>query len=196
MDVIEAIKTRRAVRAWTEEDIADDLLTQILEAGRWSPSPLNSQPWHFTIVKNRDTIDALCKDAREGSFLRMAKVVVVISVDRAVITPSDSQNEERVALIKWLAEHDQYVYSATCALQNMWLAAWSLNLGGCWVTVDKNATYGLLNIPQEQEIVGSLALGRILGVPVPHNENNRKPLSEMVFYEKYGVKEKSVDTQA
>ena len=58
MNTIDAIRTRRSVRAWTDQNIPDDMLTQILEAGRWSPSPLNSQPWHFIVVRKKETLAA------------------------------------------------------------------------------------------------------------------------------------------
>lgn len=195
MDVIEAIKSRRAVRAWTDEEISNEVLSQILEAGRWSPSPLNSQPWHFIIVRNKKAIETLCKDAREGLFLKNAKVVVVVSVEKKVISESDIHNDERIKLIDWLTKHEQYTYSAACAMQNMWLAAWSLNIGACCVTLERYTTYHLLEIPQEQEIIACLALGHILGNPVPHREQDRKPISEMIFYEKYGAKDVSNGNQ-
>lgn len=188
MDILEVIKSRRAVRAWTDEDVSEAVLSQILESGRWSPSPLNSQPWHFVVIKNKETIEALCKDAREGGFLHNAKVVIVFCVERKVVAESDTQNAERISLIDWLAEHDQYVYSSVCALQNMWLTVWNLGLGACWVTLERTSAYKLLEIPEDKEIIGSLALGHILGNPVPHKDTDRKPLSEMVFYEKYGLK--------
>lgn len=188
MDVIDAIKGRRAVRAWTDEEVSEEDLYKILECGRWSPSPLNSQPWHFTVVKNKETIEAMCKDAREGAFLKNAKVVIVVSVERKVVTEKDAENPERVSLINWLSEHEQYTYAAAFAMQNMWLTAWGMGLGACCVTVERRSTYQLLEIPQEQEIIASLAIGHILGNPIPHRDTDRKPLSEMVFREKYGVK--------
>jgi nitroreductase len=191
MDVIEVIKSRRAVRAWTDENITHETLNQVLEAGRWSPSPLNSQPWRFTVVQDKEKIEALCKDAREGAFLRKANVVIVVSGERKVINENDKQNEERIKLIEWLAAHEQYTYSAAIALGYMWLAAWSLNIGPCCVTVDRKSTYELLGIPEEHEIIAGLALGHILGNPVPHREQDRKPLSEIVYYEKYGATEKA-----
>ncbi len=190
MEVIEAIKSRRSVRAWTEEEVGDEMLAQILEAGRWSPSPLDSQPWHLVVVKKPETIQTLAQTAKEGGFMRSAKVCIVVSTEKQVMTEQEVQNQERKELIVWLAEHNQYEYAAAAALQDMWLAAWSLGIGACWVTMDRETTYLTLEIPREQVVIGSLALGHIRGSPVPHNEENRKPIGEMVFWEKYGVREK------
>jgi len=186
----DTIRSRRAIRAWTDEDISDQDLMNILESGRWSPSPLNSQPWHFTVVRRKETIEAMCKDAREGAFLRNAKIVIVVSVERKVIPNADVQNTERVSLINWLAEHEQYTYSAAGALQNMWLTTWDMGLGACCVTIERKSTYELLGIPKEHEIIASLALGHILGNPVHHKDSDRKPMTEIISYERYGNKVK------
>jgi len=47
MDTIEAIKSRRSVRGFTDENVSDEIITQILEAARWAPSGLNNQAWRF-----------------------------------------------------------------------------------------------------------------------------------------------------
>jgi nitroreductase len=61
MDTIEAIRSRRSVRGFTNENVSDEQLTQILEAGRWAPSGLNNQAWRFIIVRNPDTKIELSK---------------------------------------------------------------------------------------------------------------------------------------
>lgn len=186
MDVIEAIKTRRSVRAWSNQNIPDDILQKILEAGRWSPSPLNSQPWHFIVIREKSTIEELCVNAKEGAYLKNSNVCIVFTVEKQNV--NNATNEVHAELVAWLNKHDQFTYSASCALENMWLTAWGLGIGGVWVTVDDPSTRLILNIPETQVIIGSLALGYPLGSPIPHREQDRKPLSEMVFFEKFGIK--------
>lgn len=174
MQTIEAIKTRRAVRGWSDKEVADDTLQQILDAGRYAPSPLNSQPWHFTVIRNTDTIKKLMEKANHGSFLTAAKVVIVVTVS------------QEAKVDQWLSEHDQHIYSGVCAMENMWLAAWDMRLGVCWVTVDEKTTRELLGLPDNHKLLGSLALGYQTSPARPHMEQDRKPLSKMVSYEKFG----------
>jgi nitroreductase len=174
MDTVDAIKTRRSVRAWTAQDVPEDVLNQILEAGRWSPSPLNSQPWHFTVVRNKETLKSLTTTAHHGAFLQNANLIIVVTVNKN--DPNDP----------WLEEHDQHIYSAGGALEYMWLAAWNLGIGGVWITLDDATSRTILEIPGDQVIIGCLALGYPLGNPVPHRDMDRKPISEIVFFEKYG----------
>ncbi len=130
---------------------------------------------------------ALAKEAHEASFLQFAKLCLVLSVEKEVISAQQAEDPQRVALVAWLKKYSQYEYSAVCALQNMWLTAWNLGLGGCWVTLDGEITGPLLEIPTNQVIIGGLALGRTRGTPLAHRDSDRKPLSEMVFWEKYGA---------
>lgn len=173
MDTLTAIKTRRAVRNWTDKDIPENILTQILEAGRWAPSPLNSHPWHFIVIKKKETIQKLMQKAHHGAFITQANVVIAVTVDK------------NAKVDVWLSEHEQHIYSGVCAIENMWLAAWDLGLGGCWVTLDEKTSREVLSIPEDQVLLGSLALGYPRETPKSHQESDRRPLSEMVSYESF-----------
>ncbi len=147
MQTLEAIKTRRAVRGWSDQEVSEETLITILDAGRFAPSPLNSQPWHFTVVRDRETIGKLMEKANHGSFLTTAKVVVVVTVS------------QEAKVDQWLSEHEQHIYSGVCAMENIWLAAWDMGLGVCWVTVDEATTRQLLAIPDNQNCSAVLRLG-------------------------------------
>ena len=60
MELLEAIYNRRAVRAFRPDQIADEVLNKILEAGTWAPSHGNNQPWEFIII-GQETLDKLQK---------------------------------------------------------------------------------------------------------------------------------------
>lgn len=176
METITAIKTRRSVRNWLDKDVPDEILNRILDAGRWSPSPLNCQPWHFIVLKQKNTINKLLPEARHGSFLSQVNVVIIVTVD----------NNTSIDL--WLSEHKQHIVSGACTMQNMMLAGWDLGIGSCCVTVDNSTTHELLEIPEDQVIMGSIALGYPKETPEPHSESDRKPLEDFIFYEKFGEK--------
>lgn len=176
MNTLDAIKTRRAIRNWTNQAVSENILQQVLEAGRWAPSPLNSHPWTFIVINNRETIEKLMPQARHGSFLTKANVVIAVTVDK------------KAKVDEWLSEHEQHVYSGACAIQNMWLAAWELELGGCWVTLDEKSAREMLKIPDDQILIGSLALGYPTDPPKAHQESDRRPLSDMVSYEVFDNK--------
>ena len=50
MDVYEAVRSRRAVRGFTDEPVPQAVLERVLAAAAWAPSGSNLQPWHIYVV--------------------------------------------------------------------------------------------------------------------------------------------------
>ncbi len=178
MNTIKSILTRRTIRDWTNKYIKNEIILKILDAGRHAPSPLNSQPWHFIVVKKKNMVLELMKYANHGNFLSHAKVIIVVTV------------EKKARVDYWLSEHEQHLFSGACALQNMWLAAHDLGLGSCWVTLDESKTEKLLAIPSNQKVVGCLATG--YAKEDFHKDCIRDQLSEFVSYERFNKNKKRV----
>ena len=78
MDIIE---TRKSVRKYLDKEISNDVLKQILEAGRLAPSWMNSQPWKFIVVKNQETKNLLSKLSSNQPHVRYANAVIVCVAD-------------------------------------------------------------------------------------------------------------------
>ena len=51
---MEAIRSRRAIRRFKKEPVPPELIEKMLEAARWAPSSVNSQPWEFIVVTDPD----------------------------------------------------------------------------------------------------------------------------------------------
>jgi nitroreductase len=58
MDLQEAIYSRRAVRAFTDEPVDEATLRRLIDAAIQAPSAVNQQPWTFTVVRNQAVLDA------------------------------------------------------------------------------------------------------------------------------------------
>ncbi|MCJ7720579.1 MAG: nitroreductase family protein, partial [Candidatus Hadarchaeum sp.] len=78
MDVFDAIKGRRSVRAFKRDVIKNDDLKNILEAARWAPSAGNRQPLEVIVVRDEATKQRLAQAARGQDFIIDAPVVLVI----------------------------------------------------------------------------------------------------------------------
>src|SRR5947208_266340 len=78
MDVIEAIRRKRAVRNYADKPLPQEVVEQILYAGRRAQSSKNSQPWHFIAIRKRETLVALSKMGDYASHLPNAALVVAI----------------------------------------------------------------------------------------------------------------------
>jgi nitroreductase len=51
MDVLDAIRNRRAIRAYRDEPVDRSTLRAVLESAVWAPSGMNRQPWSFFIIE-------------------------------------------------------------------------------------------------------------------------------------------------
>ena len=64
-EVLKAIKERRTTRKFKPEQIKEEELQSIIEADLYAPSGTNQQPWHFTVIQNKDLIDQMDFEAKE-----------------------------------------------------------------------------------------------------------------------------------
>ncbi len=79
--VMQAIINRKSVRQYTSQDVSDDIIKKILEAGRLAPSWVNVQPWHFIVVKNQDTKNLLSQASGGQKQVKEASAVICCVAD-------------------------------------------------------------------------------------------------------------------
>jgi nitroreductase len=65
-EVLNNILTRKSVRSFKDEQISIEDLEIILKAGIYAPSGMNKQSWQFTVIQNKEKIQALSKVIREA----------------------------------------------------------------------------------------------------------------------------------
>lgn len=79
--VLNAIKSRQSVRKYSDKPIPDEVLNNILEAGRLAPSWVNVQPWKFIVVKSQATKDLLAEAAGRQAQVKNAQIVICCIAD-------------------------------------------------------------------------------------------------------------------
>ncbi|MCZ7356229.1 MAG: nitroreductase family protein [Candidatus Methanoperedens sp.] len=176
MDVSEAVRNRSAVRQFKPELINDEAIGKILEAGRWAPSPFNTQPWEFIIIKDKETLKSISKFARYSGYLEAAPMAI------AVVVPPVSGK------FSWVESIGETRFAAAMAVQNMMLAAMELGIGTCWVSIERDKVGEILKVPKTNFVLTIIPVGYPEIVPQKHDENSRKRLEDMVFYDYYGKK--------
>jgi len=77
-DFLEFLKGRRSIRKFEEKQISEKEIEMILEAGRWTPSASNRQPWQFIVIKNKEILMMVAKTAIYGKFVRTAPLAIAI----------------------------------------------------------------------------------------------------------------------
>ncbi|WP_457666402.1 nitroreductase [Thiolapillus sp.] len=69
MNVIEAMKNRISTRAYLDRPVDKETITRVLEAARWAPSGVNTQPWQVAVVQGdrlKQLSEAFLQRASEG----------------------------------------------------------------------------------------------------------------------------------
>jgi nitroreductase len=135
MDALEALMTRRSVRAYTTETVSDDRLLKILAAGMQAPSANNLQPWHFVVVRQREQLDALAGVLPFGKMLGQAPLGIIVCADVGL--------QPRAGY---------WAQDCAAATQNILLACHALGMGAVWIGV----------YPRDERVA---ALREILSLP-------------------------------
>ncbi|MEN3189870.1 MAG: nitroreductase family protein [Atribacterota bacterium] len=141
----------------------------MLEAGRLAPSAKNTQSWKFIVVKDKELRKKLVPACKNQKFIGEAPVVIA----------GCGTN------IEYIMSNGEHTYPIDLAivLDHMSLQAASLGLGTCWIgAFYQDQVKEILGIPKEVRVVALMTVGypKKLG---PKTE--RKPLSEIVCYDRY-----------
>ena len=169
--VLEAIKKRQSVRSYQDKEIPEEILQQILEAGRLAPSAKNTQSWKFIVVKDKDLRKKLVPACKNQEFVGEAPVVIAgCGTDPNYVMSN--------------GEH-AYSIDLAIALDHMSLKAASLGLGTCWIgAFYQGQVKKVLGIPEEVRVVALMPVGYPKELDL---KRGRKPLLEIVCYDKYKV---------
>ncbi len=151
--LLELIKGRRSIREFTEEPIPEDVLMDILEAGRWAPTGLNAQPWHFILVTEKGKRMELARSIRAFG----VKLKHAFQCPAMVVLCADTKKSPK------FSEKD-----VTLAGENMILLAEAHGIGSCWIgAFNEEKVKQTLGIPKGIKVVGILTLGRYRKKPDP-----------------------------
>jgi nitroreductase len=171
MDLMEAIKTRRSIRKFRETPVPENLLKEVLNAGRLAPSADNAQPWKIIVVRDVQMKQRVTQACNGQKFLVQAPVVLVVC---------GIPEEAFQTVGGYMSSH---VIDASIALDHVTLAAHALGLGTCWVAWFKEEKVkDILGIPEDVRVVALTPLGYPDESP---DRPSRKNLEELISYDKY-----------
>lgn len=170
MNISEALRTRRAVRKFTDQPLQEAEILAILNAGRRSQSSKNHQDWQFIAVRSQPTLEALAQCGTWAGHLAGAALAV------AILTPDPG-------------EKFQIMFDAGQAAAYMQLAAWELGIGSCPASIyEVKKARLILGYPPEWHLRIALSFGypsEPARLTAPLRKGGRKPLSEVVHWEKW-----------
>lgn len=159
------IFSRRSIRKYTNQEITDDILHQILKAGMNAPTARNLKPFEFIVIRNKEKLEQLSNTKKNSYFVKDSNVTIVV-------------------LARELSEFWQQDLGAVT--QNMLLQATEFGIGSCWVGVAPNEKYEQyiresLDIPEDIRVFSMISLG----YPEEVKEKNDNYYEDKVHYDKY-----------
>lgn len=172
-EVIKCMKARRSCRRFLEEQLLEQDLEAILEAGRYAPSGGNNQSCHLIVIQSKSILQEL-KELVEQEFSKMEIYEGMYKSIRASILASQKgnynfyYNAPTLVVVANKKDYGNAMADSACLLENMMLSASSLNIGSCWINqlrwLDGNpvirAFLEKLGLDEGETVCGSLALGR------------------------------------
>ena len=169
MNVMEAIRQRRSIRAYEDRSIEEEKLQAVLDAGRLAPSACNRQEWRYIVVRDPAMRTDLAEAANGQKFVGEAPVVLV------ACAKTDGH--------KMSCGEACYPIDVAISLDHITLKAVEEGLGTCWIgAFDQTAVKKLLSIPEEIRVVQLMPLGYPAGQPAARS---RLDLGDIVIPEKW-----------
>lgn len=160
--ILKLIRSRRSIRKFKTEEIPEDRIYEILEAGIWAPSGLNNQPWRFIILKDRDFRDKISKLTKYSRIITSADFCIAVFYNKA--TGYD---------------RDKDLMAIGSCIQNMLLYSSSAGIGSVWlgeILKNKLEINRLLDVDESCEFMALIAFGIPDEAPLSERSDIKKML--------------------
>ena len=138
MNTIETILTRRSTRSYSSAPVEKEKLEKIIEAGRYAPSGGNNQTNHFIVVQNSEVLKKLAELA-QNAFAKMEITEQTYSSLKSSIMQSKKggyvfyYHAPVLIIVANQKNYGNNIADCAVAVENMMIAANSLDLGSCWI---------------------------------------------------------------
>lgn len=202
--VYRAIRERRDVRrGFLPDPLPDNLLHRLLACAHQAPSVGLMQPWRFIVVRDRQIHQSVYDIFREANAEAAAdfdgtrqsiyaglKLEGLLEAPQHICVVCDEHARQGHGLGRKTMP-ETALYSAVCAVQNLWLAARAEGVGVGWVSIlHPEKLKAVLNVPAEFVTVAYLCIGYVNDfLPVPELETAgweaRSPLEDHISIDRF-----------
>ncbi|MDY6205330.1 MAG: nitroreductase family protein [Prevotella sp.] len=116
--VLENILGRRSVRSYQDKAVEDDKIEKLVRAGMAAPSARDKRPWHFVVVTDKETLQAIAKANPHADMAAKAPLVIVVCGNKERMFEGEAK--------------EFWVQDVSAATENILLAAHAMGLGAVW----------------------------------------------------------------
>ncbi len=164
MNVIDALMTRRSVRAYTDAPVTDAQVDTILKAAMQAPSAYNEQPWEFIVVRNKETLGKIADINKYALAARTAPMGILTCINADLIKHPDQK--------------EYAIMDVSNATMSILLAAHGLGLSTVWTGIYPNAELvppmkKLFNLPENITPMAFVVIGH--AKHAPKHKDHYKP---------------------
>ena len=166
MDFLKLCEERYSLRSFADTPIPDDVLNQILEAGRIAPTAMNLQPQRVFVIRSQEALE------------KMRAVKKCYGANTVLMICGDTET----ACNKPIVDHSMAEMDCTIVTTQMMLAAQTLGVGSCWICAfDVPAMHKVFDLPENLTPYILLALGYPSETAAPNPRHfERYPLEHTV----------------
>lgn len=145
---MEEIYTRRSIRRYHDQPVAEEEVQTLLRAAMYAPSAGNERPWHFVVIRDRNKLNEITTFHPYTQMLKEAPLAIIVCAD--------------ISDVKY--DGAFWVQDIAACIQNILLQGKALGLGTCWCGVYPREEYvakvsKLINAPQHIIPVAIVAVG-------------------------------------
>ncbi len=172
MNTLEAIKTRRSTRRFSDKRVEVKKLDWIVDAGRYAPSGGNSQSCHFIVVRKKEVLAKLAELAQAAFAKKKITEGMYKSVANSIRASKKGgyvfhYDPDTLIIVANKKDYGNNIADTACALENMMIAANELDLGSVWINqlrwLNEDETLleyeRSLGLEDNERIYGALAIG-------------------------------------
>ncbi len=152
--LIKEIKNRRSVREYSDREVSEEDIAEIIKAGQFAPTARHNQAVEFVVIRDQRTKDKIFEIVGQD-FIKQAKVLIIMATD-----PAKSMCP---------------LQDLSVAAENMFLQATALGLGTVWKDLRPEwagEVKKMLNIPENYEVANIIPVGYPKEPPVPHSDED------------------------
>ena len=172
-EVLQAIQYRRSVfqANFTDEEISREDLLTILEAANAAPTHKRTQPWRYVVFRKEGLLRLGEELARIYKSITPAEKYTELT-EQNMAKKATMSNAAIAIIVNYTGEVPEWeeLAATACSVENLWLAAHSLNIGGYWASPGLINHMGqFLNLEPNQKCIGLFYLGH-------HQSEAREPV--------------------
>ena len=200
-ELLKIIQRRRSVRVYKSGKVSDKQLATILEAARWAPSGANTQPWEFVVTRDRKKMKRVReiysnewkrRKLEDPVHYKGLKKDYVGDVSVLVLVCGEARTKQVYLTTRQTADREKlFQASVANAVQQMMLAAASMNLGTVWVSVREEVEPELrmlFKVPETLRLLWVVPIGHARSWPKAKPRRTIAAFTHMEVYDQKKVR--------